>query len=208
MKESGFAIVPKILSCAQAAKIGRLCDGLEVEGAGARNLMSLEWIRELSSDLLSHPTLRLLLPENAVSVQCTYFRKTDEANWLVPLHRDQSIPVQLRFESDHWHRWSLKEGVWYVQPPQDVLESLMAVRIHLEANSTLNGPLQVVPGSHIDSAVTEPREVCEVPSGGALVMSPLLLHASSKSSKGQRRVLHFLYGPKKLPSPARWAYAR
>jgi hypothetical protein len=44
-----------------------------------------------------------------------------------------------------------------------------------------------------------------VPKGGAMIMRPLLLHASSKSSVGlPRRVLHFVYGPAALPEGLCW----
>ena len=44
-----------------------------------------------------------------------------------------------------------------------------------------------------------------VPRGGAMVMKPLLLHASSKASiDNRRRVLHFVFGPASLPGPLRW----
>jgi len=40
-----------------------------------------------------------------------------------------------------------------------------------------------------------------------LLMRPLLLHASSKSSgSSRRRVLHFLFGPPVLPCGLRWAH--
>ena len=41
--------------------------------------------------------------------------------------------------------------------------------------------------------------------GGALVMKPLLLHASHKVFVDRpRRVLHFVYGPSNLPHGLRW----
>jgi hypothetical protein len=44
------------------------------------------------------------------------------------------------------------------------------------------------------------------PRGGALVMRPLLLHASSKAtSPTHRRVLHVLFGPTDLPLGLEWA---
>jgi hypothetical protein len=42
----------------------------------------------------------------------------------------------------------------------------------------------------------------------ALLMKPLILHASSKATSGaRRRVLHFVYGPKVLPFGLRWQHA-
>jgi hypothetical protein len=44
-----------------------------------------------------------------------------------------------------------------------------------------------------------------VPQGGALVMKPLLLHASPKATGATpRRVLHFVFGPLKLPLGLEW----
>ena len=50
--------------------------------------------------------------------------------------------------------------------------------------------------------------VCHASQGSALVMRPLLLHASSKSKGyGRRRVLHFVFGPRSLPYGLRWQLA-
>jgi ectoine hydroxylase-related dioxygenase (phytanoyl-CoA dioxygenase family) len=96
-----------------------------------------------------------------------------------------------------------------------VLESIVAVRLHLDDCNERNGALRVVPGSHrlgrlsSDEAHRE-REArgdrfVSVPKGGAMIMRPLLLHASSKSSVASpRRVLHFVYGPTALPEGLRW----
>ena len=52
-----------------------------------------------------------------------------------------------------------------------------------------------------------PDQLCPVPAGGALLMRPLLQHASSKSSSGKpRRVLHFVFAPRALPHPLSWRW--
>ncbi len=57
-------------------------------------------------------------------------------------------------------------------------------------------------------APNPPEQLCPVPAGGALLMRPLLQHASSKSSSGKpRRVLHFVYAPRDLPQGLRWRWA-
>lgn len=207
MNETGFVIVPNLLSTRSVEEVSRRCEDMEVNGAGTRNLLDFDWVRGLSQRIREHPVISRLVPKGGVAAQCTYFKKTPEKNWLVPLHRDESIPVRAKFESDHWGGWSLKEGTWFARPPRSVLSNLVAVRVHLEENNSSNGALQLVPGSHKSFKLSEPPQICVVPKGGALVMSPLVLHASSKSSKGRRRVLHFLYGPKQLPNPADWAHA-
>ena len=78
-----------------------------------------------------------------------------------------------------------------------------------------DSPLRVVPRSHnqgvIDDAgaaalrTSEGELACLAPRGAALIMRPLLLHASSKGSgEGRRRVLHFVFGPRSLPHQLAW----
>ena len=63
-------------------------------------------------------------------------------------------------------------------------------------------------GSLADPAPSLPDQLCPVPAGGALLMRPLLQHASSKSSSGKpRRVLHFVFAPRALPHPLRWRWS-
>ena len=96
-----------------------------------------------------------------------------------------------------------------------VREQLVAVRVHLDPCGDQDGPLRVVPRSHTLGVVdamqattvrdTRGDVVCAADTGSALVMRPLLLHASSKSSgTSRRRVLHFLYGPAQLPYGLQW----
>ena len=153
-----------------------------------------------------NPRLAPLLPEGAVAIQATYFPKTTQDNWKVALHRDYFVPVKKKVDAPGWHSWSSKEGMAFVRPPGEFIQRLTAVRIHLEACDSSNGPLVVVAGSHIEE-VREPRHHCCVAAGGALVMNPLILHASSKLQSGTRRVLHFLFGPRALPHGMEWAYA-
>ncbi len=153
-----------------------------------------------------------------MAVQCTYFDKSPSVNWLVPIHQDLSIPVQERIAHPELRGWAEKEGSVFVQPPAAVLEALVVVRLHIDDSGPENGPLRVVPGSHRlgrlpgteQAALRKGRgEVaCVVPRGGVVAMKPLLLHASSKSvSPKPRRVLHYLYGPRKLPFGLAWCRA-
>ena len=49
---------------------------------------------------------------------------------------------------------------------------------------------------------------CTLTRGDALVLRPLLLHASSKGNgHSRRRVLHFVFGPRELPCGLRWPEA-
>ena len=72
--------------------------------------------------------------------------------------------------------------------------------------------LRVLPGTHKNGVLTdaavehltkqvEPQD-CVVARGGVLAMSPLIVHASSKSHvERRRRVLHIEYAASRAPAP-------
>ena len=102
----------------------------------------------------------------------------------------------------------------FARPPRGVLEDMLAVRLHLDNCDDDNGPLRVVPGSNrlgiipsgtIQDCVTSHGEiVCTAKEGEALLMRPLLLHASSKAVVARhRRVLHLVYYSG-APIPEKW----
>ncbi|MES2317459.1 MAG: phytanoyl-CoA dioxygenase family protein [Pseudomonadota bacterium] len=210
---AGFVILPQVLNmeaCAVAA--GRV--GLAARGAGGtRCLLAQPWCADIAASLRA--ALGACIPADSVAVQCTYFEKSSDRNWLVPIHQDLSIPVAARVGDSSLRGWSEKEGVLFVRAPVAVLERLVAVRIHLDVCGMEDGPLRVVPGSHLRGAIADSDAVasrqaglevaCLAGIGDALVLRPLLLHASSKGSgSGMRRVLHFVFGPPHLPFGLAW----
>jgi Phytanoyl-CoA dioxygenase (PhyH) len=205
--ENGFVILDEAISLSDLEEVTKRLNSIDLRKAGTRNVFSSPWCQNIARSLKMNPAISPLLPHNAVAVQCTYFEKSVDRNWLVALHRDYSIPVKAWISSVDWSGWSEKEGFIYGRPPESVLDSLVAIRVHLDENTQKNGPLQVIPGSHRSQESSAPRVTCFVKERGALVMRPKLLHASSKLEEGKRRVLHFLYGPDKLPNGAEWAHA-
>lgn len=148
-------------------------------------------------------------------VRAIYFEKTPENNWYVTWHQDRTVAVSSRIKLDGWGPWSQKSGAWHVQPPLEVLKNMVTLRVHLDPATRANGCLKVIPGSHltgilhtsnVHEQVDESSIVyCEVPSGGAVVMRPHILHASEKTSDSTpRRVLHFEYSAFKLPAGVSW----
>lgn len=185
------------------------------DAVGLRTLLSLPPLRALAVYLREHPALAPLIPPDHVAVQCTYFEKSQRRNWLVPPHQDLSIPVAQRVVHPRLQGWSQKAGVFFVQPPPDVLQEVLAVRVHLDPCGLEDGPLWVIPATHVlgrldvDSIARmggeRPRKPCLGARGDAWVMRPLLVHTSSKASgNSRRRVLHFLFGPRDLPYGLRW----
>lgn len=211
----GFMLVPQVLDpdmCATVlAQMGSLPDG----AAGTRCLLSHPWCAALAGQLRQHRSLAHLIPGDAVAVQCTAFEKSASRNWLVPVHQDLSIPVAERVAHPALAGWSEKEGQLFVQPPAELLAQLVAVRVHLDACTPQDGPLQVVPGTHLRGRISPEAAValrhggkvadCCAAQGDAWVLRPLLLHASSRATgTSRRRVLHFLFGPALLPHGLRW----
>ena len=204
MQDDGYVVLNQLIDAVSLSQITDLCDGEVTRKVGTRNLLKKQWIVDLGRKIKAHPLVEEVLPNKARLVQCNYFYKDELSNWSVTLHRDLSIPIKARIESERWSGWSEKEGVLYVQPPKNVLESLIAVRLHLEDNNSENGALELVPGSHNKEVNRNNRILVEVDKGGVLLMRPLILHASTKVKSGSRRVLHFIYGPERLPDGAEW----
>ena len=213
--EYGYAIIDAVLDAERCEAVANRVSAASLGRAGSRNLLHDAYCAELALCLKSFAAIAERLPATAVAVQCTLFDKTPARNWLVALHQDLSIPVRERITHRDCTGWSEKEGLLFVQPPLSVLESLVAVRVHLDECGPGAGPLRVVPGSHLhgrlsDSEARHQRQAngeieCFAKRGDALLMRPLLLHASSKAtSPSRRRVLHFLFGPAELPNALRW----
>ena len=212
--QDGFAVLPALLS---ARESDDAAEALARRGAGgARQLLDEPWCAELARRLLSDARLAGAIPHGHVTVQCTAFEKSREHNWLVAIHQDVAIPVAARVDDPALGGWSNKAGTWFVQPPVDVLAGLVALRVHLDDCGPDDGPLRVVPASHLDGRLDDAAAIalrdargslaCPVPRGGAMLMRPLLLHASTKATgTSRRRVLHFLFGPLTLPHGLAWA---
>jgi len=201
----GYLVLPGLLQAHECEGIAAQLGGLAGE-AGSRDLLRQGWCRELANKLQEHPALAELLPPSHRAVQCNYFDKSAERNWLVALHQDLSLPVAERVDAVGLSGWSRKQGHLFVQAPQTLLEEMTALRLHLDDCGPQDGPLRVVPGSHRQGVFTPEdalsfrdhhgEQDCLVERGGALLMRPLSLHASSKSTgRRRRRVLHFVYGP-------------
>jgi len=206
-KRDGVLILPRVLSNTRLKEIINSCEGALPDIVGTRNLLRFGWATRLAEELKTRAEISSILGSNSKVIQCNYFSKNVDNNWYVTLHRDLSIPVAEKVESEHWSGWNIKEGQLYAQPPRRVLESLVAIRIHFEDNDEANGALQVVKGSHKTNSENKDTMVCRVEAGGALIISPLTLHKSSKLKSGSRRVLHFVFGPHHLPDGASWPSA-
>jgi ectoine hydroxylase-related dioxygenase (phytanoyl-CoA dioxygenase family) len=224
MAEDGFAIIPGVLRSEEIhhlmCLLDRVADLASVRSRGGiyaiRNLLAI--VPEVHH-FANSPKIRALvepvLGTDGFPVRGLLFDKTPGANWKVPWHQDLSIAVRRRIETSGFGPWSTKAGIIHVQPPVEVLERMLAVRIHLDDCYESNGPVRVIPGSHsrgrlnaegiLQQSQTRKSISCVVGAGGVLLMRPLLLHASSVSrSPLHRRVIHLEFASCALPGRIEW----
>ena len=217
---SGFVLVHDLISRDELLRLHAEVDRLLAESThrgGVRNILDKSpYLHALATSGPPSRAVEILLGPGARPTKLTIFDKTPHANWKVPWHQDLTITDQERHDVPGFGPWTIKDGVPHVQPPVAILEQVIALRLHLDDTPAENGALRVLPGTHklgrlsdqkVASLRRETQEVvCEVPAGGAMLMSPLLLHASSASdAPSRRRVLHFEFSAALLPGGLEWA---
>ena len=145
--------------------------------------------------------LRRLFDNPASLVRATLFDKTEGANWGAFWYRDLSVAVKYKIKAPGFSGWTQKAGVTCVQPPVDIMRRIRAVHIHLDDCGQDQRALRVLPRTHrlghlncsaVEKHQTTRQEVlCEARADDAVVICPMLLHASSPMSAGRgRRVIH------------------
>ena len=225
LRIDGFAMIESFCTPAVVAELceavgGELtADSRRVRGGSTyalRNVLSLvPRVRELVRSTEVRGIVKPLMGERVAAVRAILFDKTPDANWKVAWHQDLSIAVKERVEAVGFGPWSVKAGVTHVQPPIRVLEEMVTLRIHLDDCDETNGPLRVIPGSHAEGVLDAKRVeelarareqvACTGRAGSAVLMSPLILHASSSATTpGRRRVLHIEFAGRDLPGGVEW----
>ncbi len=225
LRRDGFAIVPKVLD---EPVVQGLCKVIERAKAGQavrqrrgavfaiRNLLDVvAEVRDVVSSAAVRNLIEPVLGGDAFIVRAILFDKTPDANWKVAWHQDVSIAVTERIDAPGFGPWSVKAGIIHVRPPVEVLEGMVTLRIHLDDCDESNGALQVVPGSHQRGVLdakdlqacrgSDDIRLCCVPIGGAMLMRPLIAHASSPgTSPSRRRVIQLEWAATPLPQPLQW----
>ena len=187
-------------------------------GAGERGLLRHPAVARLAASEQVESLLRPHLSMEPLPVRAMYFDKTPGTNWLVAWHQDLTIALRERHEIPGWGPWSVKNGIQHVQPPVKLLEQMITVRLHLDSCDEKNGALAVLTGSHRHGRLSaadigklrgeHSTVLCRAEAGDALLMRPLLLHASRRSqSESHRRILHVEYAGFELPEPLAWNQA-
>jgi hypothetical protein len=223
--EFGFAKFPNILGEKQIEKLLENLTKLNASSAvrekngatyGIRNLLNLvPAIRGLAESEKVKNLAESVLGEGAKPVRAIYFDKIPEANWKVPWHQDLTISIKEKCESEGFTAWTQKAGIQHVQPPIEILENIVALRISLDDADESNGALKVVSKSHKLGRLNAKEiqnlrkanktELCRIKRGEVFLMRPLLVHSSSAGTNPKhRRVIHVEYSRENLPNGLEW----
>lgn len=224
MEQKGFCIINSIYSSEEIQSITGLIDVLNTSKPTFRKSDDLFAIRQFIKEL---PDIKgLVFNESLKSVidaiagkdffivKSIYFDKPEKSNWFVSYHQDLTISVDQKREMDGFNFWTSKYNQYAVQPPISLLENVLTIRIHLDDTNEENGALKVIEGSHLKKVyrpetidwTTEKETFCNVEQGGIMLMKPLLLHGSNRTTnKKRRRVIHIEFSNTTLPEGMNWA---
>ena len=206
IEENGFAVAPGLFSSDCMDRLLEAIDRLAPRRsrAGIRHALGLAPVAGIARQAQVIGLARAVIGPEAFPFRATLFDKSPQSNWLVVWHQDTALPLGRRIDAPGWGPWSVKEGIHYAHAPAAALAQVLALRIHLDESTPGNGPLRVLPRTHLLGVLNDDRlhELstrivpldCVVPKGGVVAMRPLAVHASSKSQADMpRRVLHIEY---------------
>lgn len=156
-----------------------------------------------------------VLGPEAHPVRAILSDKTAETNWALGWHQDRTIAVKERACADGFGPWTVKSGLVQVEPPFDILERMITLRVHLDAVDKSNAPLRIAPGSHklgrlpeaeIERVVaTSDERLCFAERGDIWLYATPIVHASLAADPPQRRrVLQIDYSADAAPGPLAW----
>ncbi|RFS18816.1 phytanoyl-CoA dioxygenase [Chitinophaga silvatica] len=224
LSENGFTVIEQVFSADVVNELISLIDNTDTNHPLFRKTADLFAIRRFlnvipeASPIIFNQQLKniihTLFGSDYFTVKSIYFDKPGNSNWFVAWHQDLTISVDQKTEIPGYGPWTVKPDQYAVQPPVDLLENIYTIRIHLDDTTTQNGALKVIPGSHKKGIIrpssidlqNTPEVSCEVAKGGIMIMQPLLLHASSRSTNNQnRRVVHIELSNQDLPAGINWA---
>lgn len=185
---------------------------------GVRNLIDV-WPPALTvaQEAALHEVVSGLLGERFGLVRSLFFDKPPGRTWSLPWHRDLTIAVrEARGSAEGFRRPTVKAGIPHVEAPAWLLRAMLTVRVALDDVGDDNGPLLVIPGSHVDDPDHIPSEhdlgtlaqAVHMRAGDAFFIRPLVLHRSGPSKAGtahHRRTLHFEFATAlALPGGLEW----
>jgi len=220
----GFAILDNIFTTDEIESLVQQINRANTDNETFRKSSELFAIRQFLKEVPStldtilnnklKTVLKNLFGDNYFVVKSIYFDKPQTSNWYVAYHQDLTISVDKKTNLTGFGFWTTKQNQFAVRPPLDILQNIVTIRIHLDETDEKNGALKVIPGSHLKGIQrpettdrTVKKEVnCNVAKGGIMLMKPLLLHSSGRTTNNrQRRVIHIEFANLELPTELNWA---
>ena len=220
----GFAIINAVYTPEEINSIAEVISQVDITRPTFRKTNDLFAIRQFlkevpeTKDLIFNKNLNSIISQlfgdDYFAVKSIYFDKPEQSNWFVAYHQDLTISVDKKMELKGFGPWTVKQNQFAVQPPLDILENNFTIRVHLDDTDENNGALKVVPKSHLKGIYrpenidwkTETEVFCKVKKGGIMIMRPLLLHASNRTTNNnKRRVIHIEFSNRALPDMLQWA---
>ncbi|TXF78984.1 phytanoyl-CoA dioxygenase family protein [Chryseobacterium sp.] len=224
LSDNGFTVIENVYSARELQDILAAVNSADTSKETFRKTTDLFAIRQFLKevpavfDLIFTDGLRKLVKEmmgeRFFVVKSIYFDKPEASNWYVPYHQDLTISVDRKLQLENFGPWTTKQNQFAVQPPTSLLENITTIRIHLDDTNENNGALRVIPRSHLKKIYrpeninweTETKTICRVQQGGIMLMKPLTLHSSSRTTNNKkRRVIHIEFSDRELPSELQWA---
>lgn len=222
--QKGFSIINSVYTSEEIDAIGKFIDAQNSSNPTFRKSEDLFAIRQFLKELPDIKSLifkeklksvvKSIAGEDYFIVKSIYFDKPEKSNWFVAYHQDLTISVDKKENIEGFGPWTSKHNQFAVQPTLDILQNIFTIRIHLDETDENNGALKVVDGSHskniyrpetIDWKI-EKESFCNVEAGGIMIMKPLLLHGSNRTSNNKRRrVIHIEFSNKTLPNKINWS---
>jgi Phytanoyl-CoA dioxygenase (PhyH) len=208
----GFGVYHDVFTTLESRRLVIAVSEVKRSGAGARHVLRLPLVREVASDGRLLGIAARFVGGTPTPFRATLFDKASRFHRLVVWHQDTALPLRQRVDGGEWGPWSTRAGVLCAHAPAWALETVVALRVHLDDSVRTNGPLRVLPGSHrlgvlddveIAELVRKTTPVdCLAPAGGVVAMRPLTIHASSKVTVDRRRrVLHIEYAASPTLAP-------
>jgi ectoine hydroxylase-related dioxygenase (phytanoyl-CoA dioxygenase family) len=222
--ETGFTTINQIYTEEEINAIISSIEEADSTNENFRKSKELFAVRQFLKEIpetiefIFNPKLKSLISEffghDFFVVKSIYFDKPEASNWYVSYHQDLTISVDKKLELENYGPWTVKQNQFAVQPPINILENNFTIRIHLDDTDENNGALKVIPKSHLKNIyraetvdwTVESESNCNVKRGGIMIMKPLLLHSSSRTtSHKKRRVVHIEFSNQELPVGLNWS---
>ena len=224
INNSGFTVLNNIYTKQETEDIAAIINTTNITGDTFRKSKDLFAIRQFLKEipyvqsLVFNDNLKTIIStlfgKDYFSIKSIYFDKPGNSNWFVAYHQDLTISVDKKTEIENFGPWTVKQNLFAVQPPIEILENIFTIRIHLDDTDENNGALKVIPESHLKKIYrpetidwsSEKEVTCNVAKGGIMIMKPLLLHSSARTvNNSNRRVIHIEFSNMELPSEIKWA---